>query len=99
MTETEEILRQIGQALEAHGYVHMTNGRDIGTLLDTLEHTQEALRLAVDMLAPLEPPDSRAVSDEFVALASVVTGDDTCEVMGVIRAANARSRDGQEAKR
>jgi len=31
------ILNEIGEALECRGYVHMTNGRDIGRLLDELE--------------------------------------------------------------
>lgn len=51
---------------------------------------QKALRLAVNMLSLYEPPDSRAVSDEFVALAAVDTGDTSPEVLAVIDAALAR---------
>ena len=34
---SEQVLNGIGEAMESHGYVHMTNGRDIGLLLDKLE--------------------------------------------------------------
>lgn len=53
----------------------------------TMEELNRALSLAVNLLAPLEPGDSRAVSNEFVALASVSTGDASPEVMAVIDAA------------
>lgn len=52
----------------------------------------DALKLAVNMLAPYEPGDSRAVSDEFVALAAVSVGDTSPEVMAVIRSALAREK-------
>jgi len=45
-----------------------------------------ALRLALHMLVQHEPPDSRAVSDEFVALAAVDCGDASPGVMAVIHA-------------
>lgn len=45
---------------------------------------QTALRLAVQLLEPYEPGDSRAVSDEFVALAALVSGDDCIAVMQII---------------
>lgn len=44
-----------------------------------------ALELAVGMLAPYEPGDSRAVSNEFVALACVVSGDACEKVMSCIK--------------
>lgn len=40
----------------------------------TIEQLKKALSLAVNMLSVHEPPDSRAVSDEFVALACVDCG-------------------------
>ncbi len=58
----------------------------------------DALKLAVAMLAPLEPGDSRAVSDEFVALAAVSVGEDDDAVMEVIEAALLRCREGASAK-
>lgn len=51
----------------------------------TYNELQTALKLAVAMLAHTEPGDSRAVSDEFVALCSVSCGDSSGEVMPVIR--------------
>lgn len=48
----------------------------------------EALNLAVDMVMRCEPQDSRAVSGEAVALASVVCGTDNDECWEIIRAAN-----------
>ena len=58
------------------------------------EMLRQALKLAVDMLAPYEPGDSRAVSNEFVALAALLTGlnpDEERAVMDVIDAANRRN--------
>lgn len=60
--------------------------RGIDDLLQENAAVRDALSLAVNMLAPLEPGDSRAVSDEFVALASVACGDMRQEVMDIIRA-------------
>lgn len=51
---------------------------------------QKALRLAVNALSLYEPPDSRACSDEFVALAAVDAGDTSEPVVAVIDAALAR---------
>jgi hypothetical protein len=51
----------------------------------TRRDLEEALKLAVGLLAPLEPGDSRAVSNEFVALAAVQCGMATDDVMQVIR--------------
>lgn len=39
-----ELLSEIGLALESHGYVHMTNGHDIGLILDQQDELREALR-------------------------------------------------------
>lgn len=54
--------------------------------------TKEALDLAVNMIIAAEPGDSRAVSDEAVALAAVACGDTSDAVMKVIRAALSLSR-------
>lgn len=56
----------------------------------TNEQLKRALSLAVSMLSIYEPPDSRAVSDEFVALACVDCGNMNDEVMPIIEAALAR---------
>lgn len=53
----------------------------------TKKELQDALTLAVALLAPYEPPDSRAVSNEFVALAELSCGNATLEAMAIIRAA------------
>jgi hypothetical protein len=53
----------------------------------TIEQLQKALHLALRMLQPHEPADSRAVSDEFVALACVHSGDVSDNVMQVIETA------------
>lgn len=45
---------------------------------------RKALSVATAMLIVHEPPDSRAVSDEFVAIAAVQSGDMTPPVMAVI---------------
>jgi hypothetical protein len=50
------------------------------------------LKLAVDMLSVHEPGDSRAVSDEFVALAALSIGDGGNEVMKIIHESNAERR-------
>lgn len=62
----------------------------IGKMQDETANLREALMLAVNMLSIFEPGDSRAVSDEFVALACVCTGDTSPDVMAVIRAALAK---------
>lgn len=50
----------------------------------THDQMQKALTLALAMLQPHEPPDSRAVSNEFVALAAIQTGHCNDRVMEVI---------------
>ena len=45
---------------------------------------RKALSVALDMLIPHEPPHSCGVSDEFVAMASVQSGDMSPHVMAVI---------------
>ena len=56
----------------------------------TIEQLRRGLRLAVNMLSLHEPPDSRAVSDEFVALAAMDCGSVSGRVMDVIEAALSR---------
>lgn len=53
---------------------------------------REALGLALMWLEPHEPPDSRAVSNEFVAMAAIHAGltDNVGECMEIIRAEIAR---------
>jgi hypothetical protein len=53
------------------------------------EEVREALNLAVNMIMAGEPGDSRAVSDEAVALAAVACGDTSEAVMKVIRGSTA----------
>ena len=50
---------------------------------------RKALRLALARLIKFEPGDSRAVSDEYVAMAAVEAGDTSLGVMSVIDRANA----------
>jgi hypothetical protein len=52
----------------------------------------KALDLALCILIKSEPPDSRAVSDEFVAMAAVASGDHSDRVMVVIDDALAKER-------
>ena len=52
-----------------------------------VERLTEALGLALKYLAAHEPGDSRAVSDEFVAMAAIHAGLGSDEAMAVIRAA------------
>lgn len=49
-----------------------------------LEQTRKALALALCRLIHFEPGDSRAVSDGFVAMFSVLVGDTRPEVMSII---------------
>lgn len=51
----------------------------------TEQQLKIALRVAVNMLSLYEPPDSRAVSDEFVALAAVDSGCAEDRVMAVLK--------------
>lgn len=51
---------------------------------------KEALDLAVNLIMESEPSDSRAVSNEAVALAAVACGDTSDAVMKIIRAALSR---------
>jgi hypothetical protein len=53
---------------------------------------RKALSLALKRLIVNEPPDSRAVSDEFVAMACVENGDTSLPVMNIIDAANQQQR-------
>lgn len=59
--------------------------------MKTNENTQEriirlesALNLALHILGAQEPPDSRAVSDEFVAMSSVLAGCENTNAMKII---------------
>lgn len=50
----------------------------------TYEQTHAALTLALKMLLKHEPPDSRAVSDEFVAMAAIQSGHCNARIMAII---------------
>lgn len=52
-----------------------------------IDRLRRGLSVALNMLEPNEPPDSRAVSDEFVALYALSIGDSSDKVMAVIDAA------------
>jgi hypothetical protein len=73
-----EVLRSRGRSNSLHDVNRAAD------LIDQLDATKRALALAVDMLAPHEPGDSRAVSAYFVALAAVSVGDTSPEVMQII---------------
>ena len=64
-----------------------------GEAADRIEALEAALDLAVNIIMVNEPGDSRAVSDEAVALAAVSCGDTSPEVMAVIRDALASEQD------
>lgn len=50
----------------------------------TYEQTHAALTLALKMLMKHEPNDSRLVSEEFVAMAAIQTGQCNARIMAVI---------------
>jgi acyl-CoA reductase-like NAD-dependent aldehyde dehydrogenase len=60
-------------------------------MLPTYQQLKLALDLACNMLVIHEPPDSRAVSNEFVALAAVQSGLVDANVMSVIEQALVKS--------
>jgi hypothetical protein len=62
-----------------------------------IEHFQKPLDLALCMLIKYEPPDSRAVSNEYVAMAAVASGDISGEVMPIIEAALKRADEEMKA--
>jgi hypothetical protein len=66
--------------------------RDAIRSLNEPQEVKEALDLAVNIIMAGEPGDSRAVSNEAVALAAVACGDTSEPVMKVIREALALSR-------
>lgn len=83
--------KQLHRAVAEAGDVAVLNAAELYAVKQERDQLREALTLAVNLLAVNEPGDSRAVSDEFVALAAVSTGDASREVMAIIRAANART--------
>jgi hypothetical protein len=64
----------------------------IAALQSEIARMRDALEMAVGMLAPFEPGDSRAVSNEFVALASIVCGNDNEECWRIVNEWNERER-------
>lgn len=61
--------------------------REICDRFNTHSALQRALNLALVYMSRFEPGDSRAVSDEFVAMAAVSIGNTSPEVIAVIDAA------------
>ena len=61
-------------------------------LYERIVDLESALRLALHILWGFEPPDSRAVSDEFVAMAAVLANCANNESMQIIA-------DGMEVER
>ena len=57
-----------------------------GDCVSRLVRLESALGLALHILGAQEPPDSRAVSDEFVAMASVLAGCESAAAMEIIAA-------------
>lgn len=53
----------------------------------TNSELRRALALALTYVEHLEPPDSRAVSDEFVAMAAMIHGDTSDEAVAIIDSA------------
>ncbi len=70
-------------------YIAAASPSTILALLNALDRQNEALGLALSYLIKFEPPDSRAVSDEFVAMAAVHAFPDQPEekAMDIIRSA------------
>ena len=62
----------------------MTDADKAELMYHRAERLRRGLLLALEMLLPHEPPDSCAVSDEFVALAALSTGDENTPVMTII---------------
>ena len=58
--------------------------RAIAFLHCRVSRLERALNLALDILGKREPPDSRAVSNEFVAMAAVSAGHENTAVMSII---------------
>jgi len=69
----------------------------VAAMVGENERLREALGLALDMLEPFEPGDSRAVSNEFVAMAAIHAGltDRVGECITIIRTASAALTKGQ----
>ncbi len=59
-----------------------------------ISELEAALTLALNYLEKAEPGDSRAGSNEFVAMYSVCCGDSSGSVMPIIRAALAEQANG-----
>jgi hypothetical protein len=86
----ELVLRDLEGYKDRHG-VRSLNTDTLANAIDAREtRLYKALSVATDMLAPFEPKDSRAVSDEFVALAAIVCKVDDQKVWDVIDTAYKR---------
>lgn len=105
MSETKQHIGWLKQYLGGMTAENWKDMRDhalgqVNLLSDHLSRTpapdavREALELALGILGRMEPGDSRAVSNEFVAMAAVASGDTSDRVMAVIRSAKARMEAG-----
>lgn len=73
-------------------FIAAANPDTVGMMVAQLDRLMKALNVAVGLLAPHEPPDSRAVSDIFVALASIVSACDNDECWQLVDQEAARQR-------
>lgn len=84
------VLDGIAEAMETRGYAHMTNGRDIGALLDRLEQL-----LMEKEKRQSEPPRGRVISES----GGCVVDFDKCNMLVTdipeLMAANRREKAGQ----
>ncbi len=62
---------------------------DINRAADVIRAQAKALDLALCYLGKFEPGDSRAVSNEFVAMAAIATGDFNDDCIAIVDAAAA----------
>lgn len=60
------------------------NERTVALLHCRVSRLERALNLALEILGKFEPGDSRAVSNEFVAMAAVSAGHEDTGVMSII---------------
>jgi hypothetical protein len=68
--DAEQVLDGIGEALEARGYSHMTNGKSIGNLLDELEALRAQSDAAEAIAAEIrEKPEFKEMVAQAHALA------------------------------
>jgi len=77
----------LGNLPPSRSHESEANAAAIVLFENNFEPLRKALALALCYLAQFEPGDSRAVSNEFVAMSSVLAGHTSGEVMPIIEAA------------